>query len=278
MGKIIAFANQKGGVGKTTTCINLAADIALMGKRVLIVDMDPQGNATSGVGIEKNSQLKTIYNVIDGDCSVKEVILETIIPNLDIIPATVDLAGAEIDLVQMSSREKIVKNILSRIITNYNYIMIDCPPSLGLLTVNALTASNSIIIPIQCEFFALEGLSQLMNTVRLVKHHLNPELDIEGVILTMKDKRSNLVAEVSREIMKFFGKKVYENYIPRNVRLAEAPSHGKPIMIYDTASKGAEAYLALAEEFLERNKDSYKKITKNTKFKLRGSDEEWKKV
>ncbi len=272
MGKIIAFANQKGGVGKTTTCINLAADVALMGKRVLIVDMDPQGNATSGVGIEKNSQLKTIYNVIDGDCSIKEVILETMIPNLDIIPATVDLAGAEIDLVQMSSREKIIKNILSRIITNYNYIMIDCPPSLGLLTVNALTASNSIIIPIQCEFFALEGLSQLMNTVRLVKHHLNSELDIEGVILTMKDKRSNLVAEVSQEIMKFFGKKVYETYIPRNIRLAEAPSHGKPIMLYDVASKGAEAYLQLAEEFLERNKDSYKKITKHSKFKLRGSN------
>ena len=171
-------------------------------------------------------------------------------------------------------RQHRLKEALEGKCEEYDYIIIDCPPSLGLLTVNALTASNSIIIPIQCEFFALEGLSQLMNTVRLVKHHLNPELDIEGVILTMKDKRSNLVAEVSREIMKFFGKKVYENYIPRNVRLAEAPSHGKPIMIYDTASKGAEAYLALAEEFLERNKDSYKKITKNTKFKLRGSDEE----
>lgn len=269
MGKIIAFANQKGGVGKTTTCINLATYVAVMGKRVLIVDMDPQGNATSGVGIDKNSKLKTIYNVIDGDCSVKEVIQETHIQNLDIIPATVDLAGAEIDLVQMSSREKIVKNILGRILDNYDYIMIDCPPSLGLLTVNALTASNSIIIPIQCEFFALEGLSQLMNTVRLIKHHLNPALDIEGVILTMKDNRSNLIAAVSREIVKFFGKKVYRTYIPRNIRLAEAPSHGEPIVTYDSSSKGAEAYLDLAEEFLKRNNESYKKITRFTKIQTR---------
>lgn len=270
MGKIIAFTNQKGGVGKTTTCINLATYIAIMGKKVLIVDMDPQGNATSGVGIEKKSSLKTIYNVIDGDCNIKEAILETEIENLDIVPASVDLAGAEIELVQMASREKIVKNILTQIAEDYDYIFIDCPPSLGLLTVNALTASNSIIIPIQCEFFALEGLSQLMNTIRLIKRHLNPDLDVEGVILTMKDNRSNLIAEVSAEIVKFFGKKVFDTFIPRNIRLAEAPSHGKPIATYDASSKGANAYLSLAEEVLNRNNDfDYKKITKSTKINKR---------
>lgn len=262
MGKIIAFANQKGGVGKTTTCINLSAFLAVMEKKVLLVDMDPQGNATSGVGVEKNNNLKTIYNVIDGECSVKDAIIKTKTPNLDVIPATVDLAGAEIDLVQMSSREKIVKNILSRIADDYDFITIDCPPSLGLLTVNALTAANSILIPIQCHFYALEGLSQLMNTVRLIKQHLNPALNVEGVVLTMKDNRSNLIAEVSAEIVKFFGKKVFDTYIPANIRLAEAPSHGEPIVTYDFASKGSEAYLRLAEEFLERNEISYKKLTK----------------
>lgn len=269
MAKIIAFANQKGGVGKTTTCINMAAYMAVMGKRVLILDMDPQGNASSGVGIEKSNKLKTIYNVIDKDAFVDEVILHTAIVGLDIIPATVDLAGAEIDLVQMQSREHVVKNILAKIRDNYDYIVIDCPPSLGLLTVNSLSAADSVIIPIQCEFFALEGLSQLMNTVRLVKQHLNPQLQVEGVVLTMKDNRSNLVAQVSAEIKKFFGAKVFETYIPRNVRLAEAPSHGEPIVLYDTSSKGADAYLKLTEELLERNKDSYKTITKHTKIKLR---------
>lgn len=270
MGKIIAFANQKGGVGKTTTCINLATYIAVMGKKVLLVDMDPQGNATSGVGIEKSPNVKTIYNVIDGDCQIKEAILETFVENLDIVPASVDLAGAEIELVQMASREKIVKGILAQIVDKYDYIFIDCPPSLGLLTVNALTASNSIIIPIQCEFFALEGLSQLMNTIRLIKRHLNTELDVEGVILTMKDNRSNLINEVSNEIVKFFGKKVFDTFIPRNIRLAEAPSHGQPIATYDSSSKGANAYLRLAEEVLNRNNDTdYLKITKSTKFKLR---------
>lgn len=269
MGKIISLANQKGGVGKTTTTINLSAYLAVMGKKVLMVDLDPQGNASSGVGIDKNSDLKTIYNVIDGECSVREAIIKTPIKNLDIIPATVDLAGAEIDLVQMSSREKILKNILGRVQADYDYIMIDCPPSLGLLTVNALTASNSIIIPIQCHFYALEGLSQLMNTVRLIKQHLNPGLTVEGVILTMKDNRSNLVAEVSGEISKFFGKKVYETCVPHNIRLAEAPSHGEPIVAYDFTSKGGEAYYKLAIELLERNKDSYKKITKLTLMNIR---------
>lgn len=274
MAKVIAFANQKGGVGKTTTCVNISACLAVMGKKVLILDMDPQGNATSGVGIDKNMQLKTIYNVIDKDCYIDEAILQTNIENLDIIPATVDLAGAEIGLVQMQSREHIVKNILAKIRSEYDFIMIDCPPSLGLLTVNALSAADSVIIPIQCEFFALEGLSQLMNTIRLIIHHLNPSLQIEGVVLTMKDNRSNLVAQVSEEIVKFFGKKVFSTYIPRNIRLAEAPSHGEPIILYDPSSRGAESYLALAEELLERNNMSYEKITKHTKIKLRGETNE----
>ena len=254
---------------KTTTCVNVSAYVAAMGKKVLMIDMDPQGNASSGVGIEKNNQLKTMYNVIDKDIIIDEAILKTQIDGLDVIPATVDLAGAEIDLVQMNSREHVVKKALERVVDDYDFIFIDCPPSLGLITVNALTAANSIIIPIQCQFFALEGLTQLMNTIKLVKHHLNPELGIEGVVLTMKDNRSNLVQEVSEEVRRFFKDKVYDTFIPQNIRLAEAPSHGLPIMLYDTSSKGANAYQSLAEEILVRNNVSYKKITKSTKIKLR---------
>jgi chromosome partitioning protein len=266
MGKIIAFVNQKGGVGKTTTCLNVAAYLAAMNKKILLLDMDPQGNATSGVGITKSLHMKTIYNIIDGDAYIEEVIQPTNVKNLYFIPATVDLAGAEIDLVQMPNRESVVKNKLMRIKNNYDYILIDCPPSLGLLTVNALTASDSIIIPIQCEFFALEGLTQLMNTVKLVKKHLNPVIDIEGVVLTMKDSRSNLVNQVGNEIKTFFGEMVFETTIPRNIRLAEAPSHGIPIGVYDPNSKGAKAYLNLAEEILARNGEKFDKIT--TKIKL----------
>lgn len=262
MAKIIAFANQKGGVGKTTTCVNLSAYLALMGKRVMLLDIDPQGNATSGLGVEKDGDLKTLYNIIEDDTPVSEVIIKTPINGLDIIPATVDLAGVEIDLVQMSKREEIIKGILSEVGDYYDYIFIDCPPSLGLLTVNALTASNSVIIPIQCEFFALEGLSQLMNTIKLIKKHLNSKLDVEGVVLTMKDNRSNLVNQVSAEIHKFFNKKVFQTAIPRNIRLAEAPSHGEPIMIYDKSSKGAIAYRELAEELLIRNNDTYNPLKK----------------
>ena len=272
MGKIIAFANQKGGVGKTTTCVNVASYMAAMGKKVLLIDMDPQGNATSGVGIEKTSSTKTIYNVIDGDAIIDEVILSTDIPNLDFVPATVDLAGAEIDLVQLPNRENIIKNRLARVRNKYDYIFIDCPPSLGLLTVNALTCCDSIVIPIQCEFYALEGLTQLMNTVKLVKKHLNSALDIEGVVLTMKDSRSNLITQVGNEIKTFFGKKVFETAIPRNIRLAEAPSHGAPIGVYDSSSKGAKAYLALAEEILQRNNDKYEKIS--TKIKVEEGENE----
>ena len=262
MGKIVSFANQKGGVGKTTTCINLAAYLAVMDKRVLVIDMDPQGNATSGLGVEKSQETETLYDAIDGSVEVVEIIKKTVIKNLDIIPATVDLAGAEIELVHMANREKIIKGLLEKVKDNYDYLLIDCPPSLGLLTVNALTASDSVAIPIQCEFFALEGLSQLMNTIKLVKKHLNTNIDVEGVILTMKDNRSNLIQQVSQEIQRFFGTKVYKNAIPRSIRLAEAPSHGQPIIMYEAKSKGGLAYCELAKEFLERNNDSYKNITK----------------
>lgn len=268
MGKIISFVNQKGGVGKTTTCLNVAAYIAVMGKKVLLLDLDPQGNATSGIGIDKSSSTKTIYNVIDGDSYIEEVVRKTSVENLDFIPSTVDLAGAEIDLVQMPNRESVMKSKLNRIKDIYDFVFIDCPPSLGLLTVNALTACDSIIIPIQCEFFALEGLTQLMNTVKLVKKYLNPDLDVEGVVLTMKDSRSNLINQVSREIKMFFNKKVFDTAIPRNIRLAEAPSHGMPIGAYDHRSKGARAYLDLAQEILERNNMKYKKI--QTKINLYG--------
>lgn len=269
MGKIISFTNQKGGVGKTTTCVNLSAYLAAMGQKVLILDLDPQGNATSGVGVEKHKGLKTIYDLIDGESPIDEVIIQTQIDGLDIIPSTVDLAAAEISLVSLPNREKILKEILDNVKEYYDFIMIDCQPSLGLLTVNALTASDSVIIPMQCEFYSLDGITQLMNTLRLVKLHLNPALDVEGVVRTMKDNRSNLINQVSQEIIKFFKSKVFDTYIPRNIRLAEAPSHGMPIILYDPSSKGAEAYLSLAEEFLNRNKIKYKSINKHTKIKLR---------
>ena len=258
MGKIISFANQKGGVGKTTTCVNMATYLAAYGKKVLLVDLDPQGNATTGVGVEKTDDLKTMYDYIAGELTIPEIIQKTDIEGLDIIPSSVDLAGAEVDLVHKENREKVFRGGLLAIKNNYDYILMDCPPSLGLITVNALTATDSIVIPIQCEFYALEGLSQLMNTVKLVKQYLNPSIDIEGVILTMKDNRSNLVNEVAKEIKGFFGTKVYNVVIPRNIRLAEAPSHGLPIYLYDNKSTGGLAYQELTVEFLKRNKDTGK--------------------
>ena len=269
MAKIISFTNQKGGVGKTTTCVNLSAYLAVLGQRVLMIDLDAQGNATSGVGIEKFKGLKTVNELISGECTFDEVVVETEIEGFDVIPSTVDLAAADVSLVSMPQREKVLKKVLEEVKDRYDFIMIDCSPSLGLLTINALTASNSVIIPMQCEFYALDGLTQLMNTIRLVKHHLNPDLDVEGVVRTMKDNRSNLINQVSQEIIKFFKNKVFDTYIPRNIRLAEAPSHGLPIVLYDPSSKGAEAYLSLAEEFLNRNKIKYDAYTKNTKIKLR---------
>lgn len=253
MGKIVAFLNQKGGVGKTTTCVNMAGYLAQMGKKVLLLDIDPQGNASSNLGIDKDSKPKTIYDVIVDDNTIDEVILKTKLENLDIIPSDVDLAGAEIELVQMNNREKIIRNCLRKIEKHYDYICIDCPPSLGLITVNALTACDSVLIPIQCEYFALEGLSQLMYTIKLVKKHLNENIDVEGVVLTMKDNRSNLGQSVAQDITKYFGKKVYKTIIPRNIRLAEAPSFGEPICIYDPKCTGAQAYKNLTMEFLKNN-------------------------
>ena len=255
MGKIIAFLNQKGGVGKTTTCVNMAGYLAEMGKKVLLLDIDAQGNASSSVGVEKEKKFNTIYNVIVDDCDIEDVIMPTRYENLDVIPSDVDLAGAEVELVQMNNREKVVRKILNKVKDHYDYICIDCPPSLGLITVNALTACDSVLIPIQCEYFALEGLSQLMYTIKLVKKHLNEAIDVEGVVLTMKDNRSNLGQQVAQDITKYFGKKVYKTIIPRNVRLAEAPSFGEPINVYDNKCPGAIAYRTLTEEFLYNNND-----------------------
>ena len=260
MCRIISFANQKGGVGKTTTCVNMASFMALMGKRVLLVDLDPQGNATSNLGFEKSSKVNSIYQVMSEEQPVQEAIYETKIKNLSIIPANIDLAGVEVELVYMKSREYVVKKIFDQVKNSYDYITIDCPPSLGLLTINAFTASDAVIIPIQCEFFALEGLSQLMNTVRLVKKKLNPDIEIDGVVLTMRDSRSNLGKQVAGEISKFFADSIFETTIPRNVRLAESPSYGEPICLYDKSCVGAKAYKALTEEYFDRRKEKYIKI------------------
>lgn len=252
LGKAIAIFNQKGGVGKTTTNINLAACLALKGKKILVLDIDPQGNTTSGLGISKRYLDKTMYEVlIDEKIQPEDAILSTLMPNLDIIPASVELAGAEVELVHLESREKRLKRALDKISRNYDYIFIDCPPSLGLLTINSLTAVDSVLIPIQCEFYALEGVSQLMSTIELVKKNFNKGLEIQGVILSMFDGRTNLSIQVVEEVKKYFKEKVYTTVIPRNVRLAEAPSFGLPITEYDPRSKGARAYQEFAEEFLE---------------------------
>ncbi|KAA0546025.1 ParA family protein [Bacillus sp. BGMRC 2118] len=250
MARIISIANQKGGVGKTTTSVNLGACLAYLGKKVLLVDIDPQGNATSGVGIDKADVDACIYDILVEDADAKTVVKPTDVENLYIIPATIQLAGAEIELVPTISREVRLKRALETVEAAYDYIIIDCPPSLGLLTINSLTASNSVLIPVQCEYYALEGLSQLLNTVRLVQKHLNTDLMIEGVLLTMLDARTNLGIQVIDEVKKYFQEKVYQSIIPRNIRLSEAPSHGKPIIIYDPKSRGAEVYLDLAKEVM----------------------------
>ena len=252
MGKVISVANQKGGVGKTTTTVNLSTLLAKKGKKVLLIDTDPQGNATSGLGITKELEL-SVYDILVGETTFDETIQETAIKNLKICPSNISLAGAEVELVSMMSREQRLKVKLDEVKDQYDYILIDCPPSLGLVTLNAFTASDSVLIPVQCEYFALEGLGQLLNTVNLVKKHLNKNLEIEGALLTMYDARTNLSNQVVKEVKKYFENKVYKTVIPRNVRLSEAPSYGMPISLYDARSKGAKAYEKLTREFLKNN-------------------------
>ena len=252
MGKVISVANQKGGVGKTTTTVNLSTILAKKGKKVLLIDTDPQGNATSGLGITKELEL-SVYDILVGETTFVETIQNTTIKNLQVCPSNISLAGAEVELVSMMSREQRLKTKLDIIKDNYDYILIDCPPSLGLITLNAFTASDSVLIPVQCEYFALEGLGQLLNTVNLVKKHLNKNLEIEGALLTMYDARTNLSNQVVKEVKKYFENKVYKTVIPRNVRLSEAPSYGMPISLYDPKSKGAKAYEKFAKELLKNN-------------------------
>ena len=252
MGKIIAVANQKGGVGKTTTTINLSTILAKKGKKVLLVDTDPQGNATSGLGIEKGNELST-YDLLVAETMAEDIVQETPIKNLSISPSNMNLAGAEVQLVSMVSREQRMKEKLDTIKDDFDYILIDCPPSLGLITLNAFTAADSVLIPVQCEFYALEGLGQLLNTIELVRKHLNKNLYVEGALLTMYDIRTNLANQVVKEVKRFFQNKVYKTVIPRNVRVSEAPSYGMPIIVYDPRSKGARSYEKFAKEFLKVN-------------------------
>ncbi len=254
MSRIIAISNQKGGVGKTTTSVNLSACVAALGKNVLLIDIDPQGNASSGLGLSGKDRT-SIYDVLLGEAGANEAILPTEFGPLSLIPSSIELAGAEIELVSMPARETLLREALAPIRDQYDYIFIDCPPSLSLLTLNAMTAADSVLIPIQCEYYALEGVGQLMNTLQLVKKRLNPALEIEGVVLTMLDGRTNLGLQVVQEVKKYFRSRVYGSIIPRNVRLSEAPSHGLPINVYDPRSTGAEAYRKLAEEFIEWNEE-----------------------
>lgn len=253
MGKIIAVANQKGGVGKTTTNVNLGACLVRLGKRILTVDIDPQGNTTSGLGVEKETLNNSVYEVMINNVPIREAIVSTMVDGLDLLPSNINLVGAEIEMTSMIAREHILKGCLDQIRADYDFILIDCPPSLGLLTLNALTAADKVLVPIQCEFFALEGLSQLINTVGLVSQRLNPSLSMEGVVMTMYDPRTNLSQQVVAEVKKYFQSKVYETMIPRNVRLGEAPSFGLPIMIYDPNCSGAKAYMSLAQEVIDGN-------------------------
>ena len=259
MAKIISIANQKGGVGKTTTAINLTSLLAAAEKKTLLIDIDPQANSSSGLSIRNYNP--SVYEVLIGNEDVKNVIIDSYMPFLDLLPSNINLVGAEIEMVDMDSREKLLSNALIPVTENYEYVIIDCPPSLGLLTLNSLAASNSVLIPVQCEYFALEGLGQLLNTINIVKKHFNPGLTIEGVLLTMFDTRLNLSHQVSEEVRKYFGDKVYNTVINRNVRISEAPSYGKPIILYDAISSGAKNYMALTNEFLERNSNTIKTVS-----------------
>ena len=255
MGRTIAIANQKGGVGKTTTAINLSACLAEKGKKVLAVDMDPQGNMTSGLGVDKDSVENTIYNLIIGESKMEEVLIKDVLENLDIIPTNIDLSGAEIELLDVEEKEYIVRNEINKIKDNYDFIIIDCPPSLSMLTINAMTTADSVLVPIQCEYYALEGLSQLIHTVKLVRDRLNPKLTIEGVVFTMYDARTNLSLQVVENVKDNLEQTIYKTIIPRNIRLAEAPSYGIPINKYDPKSAGAESYLRLADEVIDKENE-----------------------
>lgn len=257
MGRIIAVANQKGGVGKTTTTINLSACLAEQGQKVLVIDVDPQGNTTSGLGIDKNNTENTVYELMLGEASIDDGIYKSVMDDLDVIPSNVNLAGAEIDLIDIDDREYILKKIVNSLKEKYDFILLDCPPSLSMLTVNAMTAANTVLVPIQCEYYALEGLSQLIRTINLVKQKLNPELEIEGVVFTMYDARTNLSLQVVENVKANLKQTVYKTIIPRNIRLAEAPSHGLPINLYDSKSAGAESYRLLAEEVIHRGEDEW---------------------
>ena len=252
MGRIIAIANQKDGVGKTTTSINLSASLALKGKKVLVIDTDPQGNTTSGLGVDKNNLDNTIYELILGECSIKDCLISNVVENVDLIPSNVNLAATEIELIGVDKKEFILRNEVDWIKDKYDFIVIDCPPSLNLLTLNAMTTATSVLVPIQCEYYALEGLSQLIHTINLVKERLNPELEMEGVVFTMYDSRTNLSMQVVENVKSNLNQRVYETIIPRNIRLAEAPSYGMPISTYEPKSAGAEAYMHLAEELINR--------------------------
>ena len=255
MGRIIAVANQKGGVGKTTTSINLSACLAEAGQKVLVVDVDPQGNTTSGLGVDKNNVENTIYEMMLGECTVEESIIKDVLENLDVMPSNVNLAGAEIDLIGVDEREYILQKAMEKVRDNYDFIIVDCPPSLSMLTVNAMTASDTVLVPIQCEYYALEGLSQLIHTINLVKQRLNPDLEMEGVVFTMYDARTNLSLQVVENVKENLKQKIYKTIIPRNIRLAEAPSHGVPINLYDPKSAGAESYRLLADEVIHRGEE-----------------------
>ncbi|MAL16691.1 MAG: chromosome partitioning protein ParA [Balneola sp.] len=258
MGKVISIANQKGGVGKTTTAINLAASLAAVEHPTLVIDIDPQSNTTSGLGIDSKTVTNSVYEVMIGSTDIDETIRKTELDFLDLVPAHINLVGAEIEMIDREERERILKKAIESVRDKYDFVIIDCPPSLGLLTINALTASDSIVIPVQCEYFALEGLGQLLNTIKIVRQHLNPELDIEGVLLTMYDTRTRLSNQVADEVKRYFDDRVFKSVISRNVRLAEAPSFGKPALLYDSTSVGSKNYLALAREIIKRNKKMFK--------------------
>ena len=255
MGRIIAIANQKGGVGKTPTAINLSASLASLGKKVLAIDMDPQGNMSSGLGVDKNEVEKTVYDLIIGNIGIEECIYEEVIENLDVLPSNIDLSAAEIELIGVDNKEYILRDEVNKVKEKYDFIIIDCPPALSMLTINAMTTSDSVLVPIQCEYYALEGLSQLIHTIELVQERLNPELEIEGVVFTMYDARTNLSLQVVENVKDNLNQNIYKTIIPRNVRLAEAPSYGMPINLYDPKSKGTESYLLLAEEVINKGEE-----------------------